>query len=154
MKMLDFFRSTKRPAADTSVLSRQEVLDRLMGLNRPTAPFHLIDGTEEKVDLIAEWKVIDAQWYEIFAKAGLSKVFKIYLKLDPEPTRSAPWIGSIRSPGKLACRRCPLQPVPSGARPSPSSLARRMRSRKRLGRVRCITTSSIPARSKSPSRTP
>lgn len=25
---------------------------------------------------------MEAQWYEIFAKAGLSKVFKIYLKLD------------------------------------------------------------------------
>jgi hypothetical protein len=84
MKLLDFFRSTKRPAADTPVLSRQDVLDRLMSLNRSTAPFHLIDGSEEKVDLIAEWKIVDAQWYEIFAKAGLSKVFKIYLKLDPE----------------------------------------------------------------------
>jgi hypothetical protein len=84
MKLLDFFRSTKRPAAGTPVLSRQEVLDRLMSLNRSTAPFHLIDGSEEMVDLIAEWKIVDAQWYEIFAKAGLSKVFKIYLKLDPE----------------------------------------------------------------------
>jgi hypothetical protein len=84
VKLLDFFRSTKRPAADTPVLSRQDVLDRLMSLNRSTAPFHLIDGSEEKVDLIAEWKIVDAQWYEIFAKAGLSKVFKIYLKLDPD----------------------------------------------------------------------
>jgi hypothetical protein len=84
MKLLDFFRSTKRPAADTPVLSRQDVLDRLMSLNRSTAPFHLTDGSEEKVDLIAEWKIVDAQWYEIFAKAGLSKVFKIYLKLDPD----------------------------------------------------------------------
>jgi hypothetical protein len=84
MRLLDFFRSTKRPAADTPVLSKQDVLDRLMSLNRSTAPFHLIDGSEENVDLIAEWKIVDAQWYEIFAKAGLSKVFKIYLKLDPE----------------------------------------------------------------------
>jgi hypothetical protein len=84
MKLLDFFRSTKRPAADTPVLSKQEVLDRLMSLNRPSAPFHLVDGAQENVDLIAEWKIVDAQWHEIFAKAGLSKVFKIYLKLDPE----------------------------------------------------------------------
>jgi len=27
---------------------------------------------------------VDAQWYQIFAKAGLTKVFRIYLKLDPE----------------------------------------------------------------------
>jgi hypothetical protein len=80
--MFDFLTSTKRPAAGTPVLTPQVVRDRLLGLNRKTAPYHLIDGTGENVDLIAEWKIVDATWYEIFAKAGLSKVFKIYLKLD------------------------------------------------------------------------
>lgn len=61
-----------------------EVVSRLMALNRPTAPYHIIDGKSEGVDLIAEWKIVDAQWYEIFAKASLKKVFRIYLKLDPE----------------------------------------------------------------------
>jgi len=82
--MLDFLSSTKRPAAGTPVLPPEEVRRRLLALNRPTAPFQLGDGAAEKADLIAEWKIVDAQWYEIFAKAGLSKVFKIYLKLDPK----------------------------------------------------------------------
>jgi hypothetical protein len=43
----------------------------------------LSDGVDEHVHLIAEWKIVDAQWYGLFAKAGLSKVFNIYLKLDP-----------------------------------------------------------------------
>ena len=80
--MFDFLTSTKRPAAGTPVLPPQAVRDRLLSLNRLTAPYHLIDGAGENVDLIAEWKIVDATWYEIFAKAGLSKVFKIYLKLD------------------------------------------------------------------------
>ena len=42
-----------------------------------------MDGKAEKVDLIAEWRIVDAQWREIFGKAGLSKVFRIYLRLDP-----------------------------------------------------------------------
>ncbi len=84
MWLLDFLTSTKRPAAGTPTLSAEEVRDRLMALNRPTAPYQIIDGHAENVDLIAEWKIVDAQWYEIFAKAGLSKVFKIYLKLRPE----------------------------------------------------------------------
>ncbi len=84
MGVLDFLTSTKRPATGTPALSQQEVRDRLMSLNRPTAPYRLMDGSAENVDLIAEWKIVDAQWYEIFAKGGLSKVFKIYLKLDPE----------------------------------------------------------------------
>jgi hypothetical protein len=60
-----------------------EVLSRLMALNRPTAPYHIIDGKSEGVDVIAEWKIVDAQWKEIFAKASLKKEYRIYLKLDP-----------------------------------------------------------------------
>lgn len=82
--MFELFSSTKRPAAGTPVLPPPAVLDRLSSLNRSTAPYHVIDGASENVDLIAEWKIVDATWYEIFAKAGLSKVFKIYMKLDPK----------------------------------------------------------------------
>jgi hypothetical protein len=64
---------------DSSV---QEVVNRIMALNRPTAPYQIIDGRAEKVDLIAEWKIVDAAWYEIFGKAKLTKVFRIYMKLD------------------------------------------------------------------------
>ncbi len=35
------------------------------------------------MDLIAEWKIVDARWYEVFAKANLTKVFRIRMKLDP-----------------------------------------------------------------------
>jgi len=82
MGIFDFLTSTKRPPAGTAVLSAQEVRDKLLGINRTTAPFQLIDGAPDGVDLIAEWKIVDATWYEIFAKAGLTKVFKISMKLD------------------------------------------------------------------------
>ena len=48
-----------------------------MALNRPTSPWRVINGASEGVDLIAEWKIVDAEWYEIFAKAGLERVFTI-----------------------------------------------------------------------------
>ncbi len=64
------------------MLSRAEVTAALRALNRPSAPYQVSDGAPEKVDLIAEWKIVDAAWYEIFSKAGLSKVFRIYLRLD------------------------------------------------------------------------
>ena len=83
MGMLDFLTSTKRPPAGTPVRSPQDLLNKLMSLNRPTAPYRLIDGKSENVDLIAEWRIVEAEWYEVFSKAGLSKVFRIYLKLDP-----------------------------------------------------------------------
>ena len=83
MGLLDFLTSTKRPPSGTPQLAPQEVLNKLMSLNRPTAPYRLIDGTSENVDVIAEWRIVDAQWHEVFSKAGLSKTFRIYLKLDP-----------------------------------------------------------------------
>ena len=82
MGLFDSLSSTKRPAAGTPVLAKAEVLAALRAVNRPTAPFHLVDGAAEKVDLVAEWKIVDAAWYEVFSKAGLTKVFRIYLKMD------------------------------------------------------------------------
>ena len=63
--------------------STHTVYDRIMALNRPTAPYQIIDGKAKGVDLIAEWKIVDVRWYEIFAKANLTKVFRIYMKFDP-----------------------------------------------------------------------
>jgi hypothetical protein len=72
----------KKPNKNTPVLSKDEVRQRLLALNRETAPYQIRDGSSEGVDLIAEWKIVDAKWYEIFAKANLTKVFRIYMKFD------------------------------------------------------------------------
>jgi hypothetical protein len=53
----------KKPAKDTPVLPTSEVRQRLLALNRDTAPYQIIDGSAENVDLIAEWKIVDARWY-------------------------------------------------------------------------------------------
>jgi hypothetical protein len=72
----------KKPDKNVPVLSADEVRQRLLTLNRETAPYQIIDGTPQNVDLIAEWKIVDAKWYELFAKANLTKVFRIYMKFD------------------------------------------------------------------------
>jgi hypothetical protein len=84
MGLFDFLTSTKRPADGTPALPPGEVAARILALNRPTAPYQIVDGRAEGVDLIAEWKIVDASWYELFAKAGLEKVFRVFLKLDPD----------------------------------------------------------------------
>ena len=73
----------KKPEKNTPVLPPAQVIDSILKLNREGCPFQIVDGKSEGADLIAEWKIVDARWYEIFAKAGLTKVFRIYLKLDP-----------------------------------------------------------------------
>jgi hypothetical protein len=72
----------KKPDKNTPVLPVEEVRERLLGLNRETAPYQIREGSAVGVDLIAEWKIVDARWYEIFAKANLTKVFRIYMKFD------------------------------------------------------------------------
>jgi hypothetical protein len=84
MGFLDFLTSTRRPAAGVPVLSADQVRQKLLAVNRPTAPFQVVDGKADGVDLVAEWKVVDAQWHSIFEKAGLKKSFRILMKLDPE----------------------------------------------------------------------
>ena len=72
----------KKPDKNTTVLSVGQVRQRLLALNRESAPYQIAEGRSENVDLIAEWKIVDARWYEIFAKASLTKVFRIYMKFD------------------------------------------------------------------------
>ena len=72
----------KKPAMNVPALSADEIKTRLLGLNRSSAPFRIVEGQPEGVDLVAEWKIVDASWYEIFAKAKLEKIFRIYMKLD------------------------------------------------------------------------
>jgi hypothetical protein len=72
----------KKPEKNTAVLSADEIRQRLLTLNRETAPYQIIDGASQNVDLIAEWKIVDAKWYELFAKASITKVFRIYMKFD------------------------------------------------------------------------
>lgn len=54
----------------------------LLAINRPTAPFQVRPGEAGEAELVAEWKVVDASWYEIFAKAHLEKAFKVLMRLD------------------------------------------------------------------------
>lgn len=72
----------KKQSSRVPAVPVEEVKIRLLALNRPTAPFRIIEGASEGVDLVAEWKIVDAQWYEIFAKANLTKVFRIFMKFD------------------------------------------------------------------------
>lgn len=65
-----------------STLSKEELKTMLLDSNRETAPFKIYDGSEEGVDLIAEWRIVDAEWQTIFAKSGKKKVFKIKMKLN------------------------------------------------------------------------
>lgn len=84
MGILDFLTGSKAAPAGLPRRSPGELREALLALNRDSSPFLVRDGAPENADLVAEWKVVDAAWYEIFAKAGISKVFKVLMALDAE----------------------------------------------------------------------
>jgi hypothetical protein len=84
MGLFDFLSGSKSARDGVSRVPVEELHARLMAHNRPTSPWHVRDGAPEGADLVAEWRIVDASWYEIFARAGLEKVFQILMKFDAE----------------------------------------------------------------------
>ncbi len=84
MGLFDIFTGTKRPKPGVAVATPSELKEALLAVNRPTAPFSIGLSDDGSCDLVAEWKIVDAKWYEIFAKAGLEKSFKIKMRLDEQ----------------------------------------------------------------------
>jgi hypothetical protein len=82
MGLFDWLTGNKPAPAGIKPQSEADLRSALMAVNRVTAPFRVRDGKEEGVDLVAEWKIVDARWYEIFAAAGLTRVFKVLMKFD------------------------------------------------------------------------
>lgn len=83
MGLFDFLTGTKRPASNVEPATTEAVEAAIMAVNRETAPFQVLRDDSGKADFVAEWKIVNAKWYEIFAKAGLERTFRIYMKLDP-----------------------------------------------------------------------
>ena len=79
MGFMDSLKGITRAKPGVSLLSKEELLIRLLDLNREDLPFKVEKGGD--VDLLAQWKIVDSSWYEIFAKANLEKVHKIWLSL-------------------------------------------------------------------------
>ena len=96
----------RRPAPGWTPQSAEGVRDALLAINRPTAPFVVRPGAAVEAELIAEWRIADAGWHEIFAKAHLEQAFKVLMRLD----RAAKEVRAVdqewrRSYGGTACPR-------------------------------------------------
>ncbi len=80
MSLMDSLKGIARAKPGVTPLKKEELAEKLLGLNHEQLPFTVKVGGE--IDLLAEWKIADAAWYEIFAKAKLEKSHKIWLSLD------------------------------------------------------------------------
>jgi hypothetical protein len=85
MGLLDKLKGIQRPDPGTTSVPAGELRDRLLGLNQEQVPFTIGPGDEsDDADVVAGWKIVDAAWYEVFARAGLEKVHRILLSLDED----------------------------------------------------------------------
>jgi hypothetical protein len=82
MGLFDWMTGSKPAPPGVPRLAVPALREHLLAVNRDTAPFTVRDGAPEGVDLVAEWRIVDAQWYEIFARAGIKRVFKVLMKFD------------------------------------------------------------------------
>ena len=84
MGFIDRLTGRRAPPAGAVPQDVTVLRDALLDLNRETAPFVVRDGGPEGGDLVAEWRIVDARWYEIFAKAGIGKGAQVLLRLDAD----------------------------------------------------------------------
>ena len=82
MGLFDWLTGHKPAPEGVRRRSESKLREALMAVNRKGAPFKVRDGAREGVDLVAEWRIVDAKWREIFAEAGIKRVFKVLMKFD------------------------------------------------------------------------
>lgn len=82
MRLVDWLTGVTPPPADLDRSPPAAARAALLAVDRASAPFLVRDGAPEGVDLVAEWRIVDARWYEVFAKSGLERVFKLLMRFD------------------------------------------------------------------------
>jgi hypothetical protein len=80
-------RQVVAPVPGVPVLTRAELVDRLLALNDEKLPY--IVREDPKADLIVEWKFADANWWGILAKQGVRKSYRLRLYFDEASHRAS-----------------------------------------------------------------
>lgn len=85
MGVLDRLKGIRKPKEGVAPVPVETLTQKLLALNGEQVPFTIAPAPAGTgADLVAEWKIVDAAWYEIFAKASLKKTHKVYLALHAE----------------------------------------------------------------------
>jgi hypothetical protein len=88
-----------RFAGEGQPISAAQLRQQIQAVNEFDAPVSI----EERGDkLVATWKYLDATWWELLAKAGLTRIYELHMKLDEaqhlvtliDVTKSVSWRAS------------------------------------------------------------
>jgi hypothetical protein len=80
-------RSAIAPVPGAPVLTRNDLVKRLLALNDEKLPYIVRTGPE--ADLVVEWKFADAKWWGVLAKQGMRKSYRLRLYLDESAHRAS-----------------------------------------------------------------
>lgn len=80
MGFMDSLKGITRAKPGVSPLSKEELIAKLLDLNREDLPFKI--EKVDDVDLLAQWIIVENSLYKINAKINREKVLKIRLSLD------------------------------------------------------------------------
>lgn len=72
-KRVFYFKGEGQPISET------ELRAQIQAINQFDAPVMV---EERKDKLVATWKYVDSRWWELLAKAGLTKVYELHIKFD------------------------------------------------------------------------
>ena len=72
MGLFDWLTGSKAAPAGVARQPAGELRTRLLAVNRDSAPFVVRDGAPEGVDLVAEWKIVDANGTRSSPRPGSS----------------------------------------------------------------------------------
>lgn len=108
MGFLDRLTGTRPPKSGVTPVPVGDLRSMLLGLTRPTAPWHVRDGAQDGCDLVAEWRIVDAEWSGVFSDYGLKNVFRVKMKFDEanhevrniDEQATVRWSGGIAQVGK------------------------------------------------------
>ncbi len=69
------------PTPGAAPMPQPEVERRLLALNDRNLPFQVRRGTRPG-ELVVDWRYADAKWFDLMRLAGLSRLFRVVLRLD------------------------------------------------------------------------
>ncbi|WP_037863538.1 hypothetical protein [Streptomyces sp. NRRL S-340] len=82
MGFFDRLTGTQRPPEGVPAVPGEEVRAALLGLNGPQAAFVVRYGGGEQCDLLAEWRLREPAWQQIFVRSQISHAVRIRMRLD------------------------------------------------------------------------
>src|SRR5262245_51144645 len=81
--IVDTIKGVREPDASTPVVAVDELRKRLLAIKGVSYPLEIVEGEGGKDgDLVARWRIRDAQWWSAFHAARANSVTEIHMVLD------------------------------------------------------------------------